>query len=642
MRMKTTDRAFVLWGGCIALLLTVIGCNEPRVSPPPDGNDPFFVGQNEAHNGDYLATYPLHNPDSCLIRLRAEVPERLQPWACFSLWYRLPRTSPELSFRFLELYDRHYPHDTVFAFTQMMRGEFLTEMYQLDSARSVLADARRRYLELDRPLDASDADYLLARGYNQENKTAKALDSYMRVLELINSHDTTFSHRHISLYFDMAAVYGRNRDYEQQMRWLRKAQQGDSTQLDQAWKYHISIANRMSANYSQTGQFDSSLVMAHGALALFKGHVNKPYPPELLYRLGFAELKRGRCQEAIPVLREAASRQDNSPNNFTLSQIQQTLGEAYFCLSRLDSAEFFTRQGLATPDTGNLAAAYLRLGEISARKGNYQRAFEDTRQSVKLFRSFYAIERAAALSEFDVRYKTAEQEYRIRQLESRQQITRQRNLIMALALLLIIVALTGLSWRQRNRKRLLEQEKQLLQANQTLLEQEKTLAEAQAILKARELERSQQELRQTRQELHTTTRLLALKDQFIEELELRLGQQEMKDETESPGAGRSLTGIKILTEKHWLQFRERFEEHFPGFLQLLKTALPELTSAEVRLFLLLKLNFSSAEISDALGISKESVWRSRHRLSKKLGLAETGDLDDFVSGFGVRQSGNDI
>lgn len=627
---------------CVLLLLGMgsllyWGCQAPTPKPPPvlDGSHPFFTEKNAQHNGDYLATYPLQHTDSCLLKLKAEVPEALQPWACLSIWYRLPRTSPEVNFRWLAAYEQHYPHDTVFAFTQMMRGEFLTEMYQFDSARTILADARQRYLALGRPLDASDADYLLARGYNQENKVAQALESYMQVLDLINRHDTTFSHRHIYLYFDLATVHGRNKNHTQQLYWLKKAQQGDSTRLDQPWKYHISIANRMSAHYALTSQFDSSLLMAQAAVDLFKTHVNKPLPGEFLYRLGFAHYKKGDTKTAMPLLRQAHARQpDEGPNSFMKNQIQQALGECYFKLGQLDSARLFTQLSLATPDTGNLATAHRRLSEIYALQRQYPQAYEEAKKSLELFRRFYQIERATAVSDFEVRYQTAEKQHQITRMEARHRIAQQRNLIIALGLLLLIGLLTTLTLRQRSLKRMLEQDKKLLEANHTLLEQEKALAEAQAQLKAQELERSQHALLQTQSELDRTTHLLVFKDQFIEALQLRLSEQASKA-AEQVGKKPSLTGIKILTELDWIQFQKRFDDSFPGFLKNLKTTMPQLTSAEVRLFLLTRMGFSAAEISDALGISKDSVWRSRHRLSKKLGLTETGSLDEFVQQFGT-------
>jgi DNA-binding CsgD family transcriptional regulator len=104
-----------------------------------------------------------------------------------------------------------------------------------------------------------------------------------------------------------------------------------------------------------------------------------------------------------------------------------------------------------------------------------------------------------------------------------------------------------------------------------------------------------------------------------------------------PGAAENnkLEHIKILNEKDWIRFREWFEQYIPGLYQHLKDRSPSLTSAEIRLFMLIKLNFDTLEVSEALGISKESVWRSRHRLSQKLGLEETKDLDGFVVGFSI-------
>lgn len=88
--------------------------------------------------------------------------------------------------------------------------------------------------------------------------------------------------------------------------------------------------------------------------------------------------------------------------------------------------------------------------------------------------------------------------------------------------------------------------------------------------------------------------------------------------------------MKILTEEDWSVFKKRYDEHFPGFLDYLKIKFPDLTSGETRLILLLKLDFSNKEIAGTLGISPQSVWRNRHRLSKKRGLETTGELNDFI------------
>ncbi|MBX2930201.1 MAG: phage tail tape measure protein [Saprospiraceae bacterium] len=604
--------------------MAIVSCRQQETST----DDAFFERQNAAHDGDYLATYPLHNPDSCIIRLKAEVPEQLQPWACFSLWYRLPRNSPERSFRLLELYDTHYPHDTVFAFTQLVRGEFMVELRHRDSARVFLNDARRRYLALGRPLDASDADYLMARCYSQENNLPKALESYFGVLELLNRHDTAFSHRHAFLYMDIATAYRRSKDLLQEMFWLHKAWNADFSQLDKAWDYQVKIAARMASAYAVNNP-DSSLIMARLAVDIFKENSDAPVPSRLQYYLCLAHFKKGDCAAALPLCRDAYDRNNAQQDVFWSSQLAQALGESYFCLGRLDSAEWFIRQAIASPDTGNLTGVHKRLADIYTQRGDYKAALSEVIIAYELNQRLFAAERARALSEFEARFEAARKERLITELEAQQKIRQQRDLLIILSFLTAIGLLAGLLWRQRNRRRFLEQSNELLQ-------QKKALAEVREQLKIQELEHSQFLLKNTQAELNTTAELLTLKNQLIEELEMRLHRRNLApldvdapDSSENP----NLHGLKILTEADWSRFRERFDRQMPGFMTGLKAMHPSLTNAEIRLFLLMKLGFDTLEISEALGISKESVWRSRHRLSKRLGLPETADLNQFVQGF---------
>lgn len=616
------------WRIRVALLIgaamAIVSCRQQE---PSTDND-FFERQNSVHDGDYLATYPLHNPDSCILRLKAEVPPHLQPWACFSLWYRLPRNSPERSFRLLELYDTHYPHDTVFAFTQLMRGEFMLELQHRDSARMFLSDARRRYLDLRRPLDASDADYLMARCYSQENNIPKALESYFSVLELINRHDTAFSHRHAFLYIDIAGAYRRSKDLPQELFWLHKAWNADFSQLEKAWDYEVKIAARMASAYALNDP-DSSLIMAQLAVDIFKKNSDAPVPSKLQYYLCFAHSKKGDCATALPLCIDAYERNNAQQDVMWSSQLAQAVGESYFCLGRLDSAEWFIRQAIATPDTGNLTGAHRRLADIYAQRGDYKAALSEVITAYELNQRLFTAEKARAFSEFEVRFEAARKERLISELEARQKIRQQRDLIIVLSFLTAIGLLTGLLWRQRNRRRFLEQYNELLV-------QKKALAEAREQLKIQELEHSQFLLKNTQTELDNASQLLALKNQFIEALEMRLHDQNLAPaDAEAPHSSENanLRSLKILTEADWMRFRERFDRQMPGFITNLKATHPALTNAEIRLFLLMKLGFDTLEISEALGISKESVWRSRHRLSKKLGLPETADLNQFVQGF---------
>ncbi len=70
-----------------------------------------------------------------------------------------------------------------------------------------------------------------------------------------------------------------------------------------------------------------------------------------------------------------------------------------------------------------------------------------------------------------------------------------------------------------------------------------------------------------------------------------------------------------------------------GFLTKIKIAYPDLSARELRLCSYLKLNVSSKEIAEYLGISLRGVESLRYRVRKKLGLSTGQDLTEFILKF---------
>ncbi len=93
----------------------------------------------------------------------------------------------------------------------------------------------------------------------------------------------------------------------------------------------------------------------------------------------------------------------------------------------------------------------------------------------------------------------------------------------------------------------------------------------------------------------------------------------------------SLNQASILTDGDWNQFRLLFEQVYPGFLVRLKDKLNELTPGEIRLICLTKLKFGTKQMAGILGVSDDTIRKTRYRLRKKLGLAEENTLDDVVN-----------
>ncbi len=79
-----------------------------------------------------------------------------------------------------------------------------------------------------------------------------------------------------------------------------------------------------------------------------------------------------------------------------------------------------------------------------------------------------------------------------------------------------------------------------------------------------------------------------------------------------------LANSTILTEEDWTKFRLVFEKVHPGFIAEQKQNYPELTPAETRLLVLEKLGLETSEIANMLGVNRNTVNQTRHRLRKKM------------------------
>jgi tetratricopeptide (TPR) repeat protein len=87
----------------------------------------------------------------------------------------------------------------------------------------------------------------------------------------------------------------------------------------------------------------------------------------------------------------------------------------------------------------------------------------------------------------------------------------------------------------------------------------------------------------------------------------------------------------IITEEGWISFREQFEKVYSGFFVRMKEKFPEVTPAEMRLMALVKLNITTREMADLLGISPESIRKTGYRFLKKINRTGETSLDELVS-----------
>lgn len=178
-----------------------------------------------------------------------------------------------------------------------------------------------------------------------------------------------------------------------------------------------------------------------------------------------------------------------------------------------------------------------------------------------------------------------------------------RNFIVAIIILTTVIVMFFL-----NRVRL------KYRHNEQLALQQKAAAET-------EVAAANAELNMFKKNIIEKTGLIEKLQQQVDEKEASIGQQTIIDE---------LTHQTILTEDEWEKFKSLFEKINPRFFVHLKEKSSDITIAEQRMAALMRLQLSSKQIASMLGISLDSVRKTRFRLRKRLGLSVEEEVEKWL------------
>lgn len=96
---------------------------------------------------------------------------------------------------------------------------------------------------------------------------------------------------------------------------------------------------------------------------------------------------------------------------------------------------------------------------------------------------------------------------------------------------------------------------------------------------------------------------------------------------------KELEQINIIRNEDWLKYKEIFELLFPNFLSRIVGQFPKLTEGDKRQLIMLKLGYSREKSASIIGITELAIKRGRQRLSKKIGLKDVTEFDDFINSF---------
>jgi tetratricopeptide (TPR) repeat protein len=323
-------------------------------------------------------------------------------------------------------------------------------------------------------------------------------------------------------------------------------------------------------------------------------------------QMAFTYSDAGKWREALPLLDTALMLMRMSGVLTQLPGMYLNIGNCHRNIGNMPQARQYLQAALTAADSSGQvhvkARTLERLSQIAETSGDPATALKLYRQAVFIKDSIFKEDKIKSLQNLEVQFKTREQEQEILLLRAKENEQTARRML-GWAFWICSVAVIGfwlLRWR------------------------------AQAKSSQRQLAGSRAQLREfTQMMLAKNTRLLEL-EQADSERRTHFSTPEQPEEENEVHSGTELYNFRILTDQDWNAFKQLFERSYPRYLRRLRTAFPDITNAEERLALLLKINLNRQEIAAMLGVSESTVKKGRARLRRRLALSENQNLEVFL------------
>jgi len=307
-----------------------------------------------------------------------------------------------------------------------------------------------------------------------------------------------------------------------------------------------------------------------------------------------------------------------------------SMGELFRKKGDFDQAEYYYQQGLIYADSigskqwqktiyNGLYITEIKRGDFE-KAMQYQKAYYDVR--IKSLEE----QKGSEMEQIEITYKLKSKESEL--LLANQQLQAQSINKKFLLAIITFVVISGviIFFGQRSRFR---KARHLQQANEDL--------------NAAELENSklrEQELKNQlefkNKELTSFTINFIQKNELLVELKtlsenlLKTSYSLNEDQRADLNRINRTISLNLNREKDWADFKLYFENVHEDFFIILKNRFSDLTGNDLKISAMIRLNLSMKETANIMGISSESIKKSRYRLRKKFDLEHEDNLFDFL------------
>lgn len=320
-----------------------------------------------------------------------------------------------------------------------------------------------------------------------------------------------------------------------------------------------------------------------------------------LNNIGLFYFHQERYLEAIPYFQRAITKFNKHQEHKREAQALNNLAATYNSLKRFKEAIAIYHQCISLntefQQYDNMITNYSGMNQLYEETGDFAQAYEYLVKYHLLRDSLIGAKTQKEIADLEGKYSSQQKDLELQKSQTAL-ITSQRMVEREFGLLLFVLALVTFGiWRWYEQAR-----------------------------RAKEIRIQNQEA------LTDLIHVLSEKNALLADLEARIDAEKDTTPDEEDFEG-SLYNQRILTHDDWDLFKGYFEKSYPGYLLRLRGVFPELSEAEERLFLFVKLNLTTREAASILGISVDSVKKTRNRLRHRLALGEETELEVFIRAF---------
>ncbi len=453
----------------------------------------------------------------------------------------------------------------------------------------------------------------LGRAQEKMGMFEKAIENTMKSL-LIRDELNLRPKEKTSNYLSFVRLYGKIGNIEKSNFYNEKLEKihletNDTLGLANDW-------NNFAVNYKKLKDYSKALHYFKKSIAIYE-RKQSHYKLALSYN-NIGNVYRSISDDSLKIAKnyflEAKKSGEISKNKSEIAVSLHNLGHIANRQSKFREAiEFLNASKKISLETKHrllLVSTYSALSNSYSGLKDYKNAYLSTVDRIKLKDSIFKRQSVDKINELEVKYQTeikegkiALQENEIDLLEEKAKVSKLQKSLLGTGLLLSL-GLIGFSFygfRQKIKRNKLEKEK----------------IDAELAFKKKEL---------TTHALH-----LAKKNEVLEGLKLKA--EELKNSEASNGGYQQLIrtiNFDLKDDNNWENFSKYFQEVHKDFNRNVKREFPNVTSNELRLMSLLKMNLSSKEIANILNISQEGIKKARYRLRKKLNITSEDSLQDLV------------